>query len=246
MKGMLLVIICVFVICPAFAQERANDDFGSYRETEAAIFRVLSYPSYSVADEKTLNRAGDMAALAVIRNLSVEDLNSPEKARQVLLILNLAFAKPQLIVPKAELRPTAAMFLLDYLGKSYSPRHPNEVENTRIEIQHNTSTGQPQQFLTLDGKPAPDMERTRWLSNVLSWTHEIKPGMTRKQLLRVYSEEGGISTRDQRTYVLKGCPGIKVDVQFLPVGNTKDDLTESPDDKILKISRPYLEYSTMD
>jgi hypothetical protein len=70
--------------------------------------------------------------------------------------------------------------------------------------------------------------------------------MTREDLRRVYTEEGGLSTRTHRTYVLKGCPGTKVDVEFIPVGEEQDGLAESPNDKILKLSNPYLDYSHMD
>jgi hypothetical protein len=59
-------------------------------------------------------------------------------------------------------------------------------------------------------------------------------------------EEGGLSTRKQRTYVLKQCPYIKVDVEFSPVANEKDLLEEMLEDKITKISRPYLQYSITD
>jgi len=74
----------------------------------------------------------------------------------------------------------------------------------------------------------------------------IKPGMTRGDLLTVFTEEGGISTRVHRTYVYRSCPYIKVDVDFAPVTNPNDWLTEMSDDKILKISRPYLQYRIMD
>jgi transposase InsO family protein len=46
---------------------------------------------------------------------------------------------------------------------------------------------------------------------------EIKPGMTREDVLRVFTTEGGLSFRTQQTYVLKGCPYIHVDVEFSPV-----------------------------
>jgi len=84
------------------------------------------------------------------------------------------------------------------------------------------------------------------VASVLRWTYDIKAGMTRMHLLRVYPEEGGLSTRAQRTYVLKGCPYIKVDVKFLAVGNVQDGLTQDPNDKIQEISKPYLDYSIMD
>ncbi len=74
----------------------------------------------------------------------------------------------------------------------------------------------------------------------------VKIGMTRKNLLKTFEEEGGISTRTQRQYVYRKCPYIKVDIKFEPVGNVKDNLTESPDDKIIEISKPYLQYAIMD
>jgi hypothetical protein len=247
MKKFLLPVMIVLLSCTALAQDCSNDEFGPFGGIEAAVSRLLSYPGYTGSDEKTLNRAGDMAARAVMRSISIEDLNSTEKARQILLILDLAFAAPQLIASNADRRPTAAMLLLSYLSKTnYDREHPNEIENTRFEIQHNAGMGHPSEFVALEGAPSYDLEHTRWVSSVLRWTMDIKPGMTRKDLLRVYTVEGGFSTRTQRTYVLKGCPYGKVDVEFTPVGNEQDRLTESPDDKILKISKPYLEYSDMD
>jgi hypothetical protein len=75
--------------------------------------------------------------------------------------------------------------------------------------------------------------------NVLAWIATIKPGMTRSDLLRVFTTEGGLSTRTHRTYVLKPCPTIKVDVEFSISGNEAED-------KITQISRPYLDYSQYD
>jgi hypothetical protein len=245
MKRFLLLVMLILLTYTAFAQECSNDEFGSFCETKAAVVRLLSYPAYTGSDEKVLNRAGDMAALAVIRSVSMKDLNSPEKARQILLILNLAFA--QLIAANTDRRPTAAMLLLDHLSKTnYDREHVNEIENTRNEIQHSTSTGHPYEVVTLEGEPPLDVEHAQWVASVLRWTYDIKPGMTRKELLRVYTVEGGLSTRTHRTYVLKGCPGIKVDVEFLPVGNVQNGLTEGPNDKIQEISKPYLDYSHMD
>jgi hypothetical protein len=80
----------------------------------------------------------------------------------------------------------------------------------------------------------------------LSAVEAIKPGMTRADLLTVFTEEGGLSTRTQRTYVYRLCPYVKVDVEFTPITNPHDHLTELSNDKILKISRPYLEYSIAD
>ena len=75
-------------------------------------------------------------------------------------------------------------------------------------------------------------QRARWIAT-------IKRGMTRSALLRVFTTEGGLSTRTRRTYVLKQCPTIKVDVEF--------SISESEsEDKITQISRPYLDYGHYD
>ena len=79
---------------------------------------------------------------------------------------------------------------------------------------------------------------------MINTTQTIKPGMTRADLKAVFVEEGGVSTRAQRKYVYKGCPYIKVDVTFDPVDD--DKFVESAQDKIVSISRPYLEYSITD
>ena len=89
-----------------------------------------------------------------------------------------------------------------------------------------------------------DLEHTKWIDHVIRTVNTIKPGMTRAELLRVFETEGGISTRLQRTYVYRQCPYIKVTVEF----QTEKGIgfVEMPGDKIVKISRPFLEYSVMD
>jgi hypothetical protein len=68
----------------------------------------------------------------------------------------------------------------------------------------------------------------------------VKPGMTRRDLLKQFIGEGGVSNRLQRTYVLKTCPYVKVDVEFeIPPGQG-GSTAEGLSDKIADISRPYL------
>ena len=87
---------------------------------------------------------------------------------------------------------------------------------------------------------------TKTIVEVMETIDAIKPGMTRADLLTVFTVEGGISTRARRTYVYKLCPYIKVEVDFKAVTNPDDRLTEMSDDKILTLSRPYLQYRVMD
>jgi hypothetical protein len=80
----------------------------------------------------------------------------------------------------------------------------------------------------------------------------IKPSMTRETLLTVFTTEGGVYTGLQRTFVSRDCPYFKVDVEFLAVGRPNRDgngtvtLIEGSQDIILKISRPYLQFTIAD
>lgn len=88
-----------------------------------------------------------------------------------------------------------------------------------------------------------DEEHTRWIQQVVHSFQTIKPGMKRREILRVFTEDGGLSTRSQQRYVYKTCRYIKVDVEFSPIDRGTH---ESPDDTIVKVSRPYLEYPAFD
>lgn len=89
-------------------------------------------------------------------------------------------------------------------------------------------------------------EHTKWIASVMDSISTIKPGMTREDLLKAFTTEGGLSFRLQRTYVYKECPYIKVTVQFEAAANPDDGLTEMPEDRIVKISEPFLQYSVTD
>jgi hypothetical protein len=88
-------------------------------------------------------------------------------------------------------------------------------------------------------------EFVKKIEKVLRDVGEIKVGMTRADVLKVFSTSGGISTGRSRTYVYRECPYIKVDVEF-DTGNSKEPAHESATDRITKISRPYLEGGIID
>jgi hypothetical protein len=80
--------------------------------------------------------------------------------------------------------------------------------------------------------PALSQERTKWINKVLWEIQNIRPGMRRKDLLKLFTTEGGIQGR---RYVLIECPYIKVDVEFKAGSNGSDE------DIIKSVSKPYLE-----
>jgi hypothetical protein len=87
-----------------------------------------------------------------------------------------------------------------------------------------------------------DREHTEWIAVTLRTMQTIKVDMTRSDLMKVFTTEGGLSTISQRTYVYRQCPYIKVDVKF--AASSRDE--ELPTDRIIEVSRPYLEWSVTD
>jgi len=86
-------------------------------------------------------------------------------------------------------------------------------------------------------------ERTKWVAKVLRQIKKIEPGMRRRDLLKVFTTEGGLSTRFQHTYVHSECPYIKVNVRFKAANSEGNGVEEEPDDIIESISQPYLAWS---
>jgi hypothetical protein len=80
----------------------------------------------------------------------------------------------------------------------------------------------------------------------------VKVGMTRSDLLKIFTTEGGLFSGLQRTFVSRDCPYFKVDVEFEAIGRPSHDrdgwvtLEEDGRDVIVKISKPYLEFAHMD
>ena len=89
-------------------------------------------------------------------------------------------------------------------------------------------------------------EHTEWIVKSLRKMESVKVGMTRADLLKVFTEEGGLSTRTLQRYVYRDCPYIKVDVEFEPVGEQNNRIIRSSEDKIIKLSKPFLEWSILD
>ena len=104
------------------------------------------------------------------------------------------------------------------------------------------------------GKPegATQREHVVWVAEALKRMQTVKPGMTRTDLLKVFTVEGGLSTGLRRTFISRECPYFKVDVEFKAVGRPdrgadgRVTLVEGNRDVIVKISRPYLQFSVAD
>ena len=105
-----------------------------------------------------------------------------------------------------------------------------------------------------------------WLARAIRQMEVIKPGMTRADLLTVFTTEGGVSNRARQAFVSRQCRYCKVDVSFELVGqpniqpsycipmNSGGPLCDptvpifmaSDQDRIVTVSRPYLQLTIMD
>ena len=94
--------------------------------------------------------------------------------------------------------------------------------------------------------PQSPESHSDWVLKNMKRMESVKVGMTRGDLLKVFREEAGISSRQRRTYVYRACPYFKVDVEFQAIGVLEDGVPESEDDQIVELSKPYLDYRVAD
>jgi hypothetical protein len=96
-------------------------------------------------------------------------------------------------------------------------------------------------------------DHVAWVAESLKRLLTLKPGMSREQLLRVVTTEGGLVFSPlQRTFVSRDCPFFKVDIAFrrapdFDVDGPRDEWhQEVNSDVVTSISRPYLEFTNAD
>jgi hypothetical protein len=80
----------------------------------------------------------------------------------------------------------------------------------------------------------------------LDAAERVKPKMTRAEIEKEFSEDGGLSFGNERVYTYKSCSYIKIRVAFEIEAGKKTSLAESPSDIVRSVSQPYLEYPHYD
>jgi hypothetical protein len=89
-----------------------------------------------------------------------------------------------------------------------------------------------------------DKELTSRISGIIQECAKLKAGTTRTELMKHFTIEGGIYSATAQTLAYRTCPYIKVDVVFV-LADSKEK-KESPQDVLITISKPYLEFSISD
>ena len=86
-------------------------------------------------------------------------------------------------------------------------------------------------------------DHVAWVMRSLERMESIKPGMTRGDLMRLFTTEGGLQTG--KSFVFRECPYFKVTVEWMP-GGAADPAIGKPSDVIKSISRPYIQRMIID
>ena len=94
-------------------------------------------------------------------------------------------------------------------------------------------------------KAATPNSDCRLVVQAIEATNRLKPGMLRAEVEKDFREDGGLFFRETGRYTFRTCGYIKIDVEFSLEGG-KGTPTPSPNDRIKKVSRPYLEYPFRD
>lgn len=81
--------------------------------------------------------------------------------------------------------------------------------------------------------------------DALSEIEKIKGATKRKDLDKIFSHDGGISSVTER-FVYKKCNFIKVEVKFKFIDKSNKFPKQNPEDEIIDISKPYLEHPFYD
>jgi hypothetical protein len=100
--------------------------------------------------------------------------------------------------------------------------------------------------LSLPREDRKRAERIEWVAKCMMQMQAVKVGMTRKEVEKILTTEGGLSSPGWNHYVSRECPFFKVDVEFKYQRDKDGRGIYGQNDPITKISRPYLEMTTFD
>jgi hypothetical protein len=103
----------------------------SFNDVKAAVHRVTNSRMYSGWDEKTFNKSGDLVAVAVLKTLDDDEMESPESITFVLLVVRMAFDCPQCVKVADDRRPRMTLLLLQHLNEITSGKMQTDIEEVK-------------------------------------------------------------------------------------------------------------------
>jgi hypothetical protein len=93
----LLLLAIPLMVLAASAQDWQDcksDGSYTFKEIKDSVYRVTTSGMYGGWDEKIFNRSGDLVSVAILQTLNDAEMTSPERLKDVLMMLRAAFACP--------------------------------------------------------------------------------------------------------------------------------------------------------
>lgn len=92
-----------------------------------------------------------------------------------------------------------------------------------------------------------NQDHIAWVIEVLGRMQSIRPGMSRRDLLVIFRTDGPnyAGVRFRRSFVSRECSLFRVDVEFEAIDSSQEGserLAERENDRITKISTPYVQF----
>jgi len=97
-------------------------------------------------------------------------------------------------------------------------------------------------------KAETNKDGTVWVQKCLADFQTIKVGMTRSQVESKFTHDGGLYTPGEARFTHPTCPYFKIDVDFDFQRNPTDQgrAIEGKDDKVIRVTKPYIENPATD
>jgi hypothetical protein len=126
----LLLFVIVFAAATS-AQDSKPNDQSSFTSLKNAVRTMTFEHMYIGFDEKIVDRAGDKAALAILKTVPYKELTSSDTTKELLSVLRLAFACPSRCVSSPDDRqPKITLLLLEHLRNSTTGQMQSDVDET--------------------------------------------------------------------------------------------------------------------
>ena len=85
-------------------------------------------------------------------------------------------------------------------------------------------------------------ERRAWLERCIKDFQSIKPGLTRGQVDKLLRHDGGLMQATHWRYRHPDCDYFKVDVDYAMKPDAAGGFVASANDRVVAVSKPYLEW----
>jgi hypothetical protein len=126
-----LLSFVIFLAAATSAQDCKPNDQASFAALKNAV-RRMTFEHMSISfDEKIVDRAGDTAALAILKTVPYKELTSSDTTKELLSVVRLAFACPSRCVSSRDDRqPKVTLLLLEHLRNSATGQMQSDVSET--------------------------------------------------------------------------------------------------------------------